>query len=231
MRGKWLAILLAAILLVIIATVLGGVLGTVLSSSTSGATDVGGDTGDVDTGNVGTGSDNSSVNSSQIVTGSRKALSQSGIAATFLGNNNSTLLTYYQDDSNRIIENVYTDGARTSDTSSAAAVVANASAGSPLAAISYEYAGSVWRQVFYVADDTSLWTTRAAMDGAWQQPEEMTIDSSGSTTNMTATHAAPGPALAACKSTAAPNHDPHPRLTDSYRLWIRKPLGNTRLSR
>lgn len=197
MRGKWLAILLATALIVVIGAVLGGVLGTVLSSDSSDSSDsksrasINGGFG------VGSGG-NSSGDYSQAVTGSRKALSQSGIAATFLGNDNNTLLTYYQDDSNRIIENVYVDGAWTSDTSSAAAVVANATAGSPLAAISYNFNGSTWRQVFFVADDTSLWSTKATADGAWEEPEKLKIDVTGSSTNVSSTHVAQGPALAAC---------------------------------
>lgn len=202
MRGKWLAILLAVILLVIIAAVLGGVLGTLLGSDADADESRGGVSGGSGIGSEGSG--DSSGNSSQSVTGSRKAQSQSGIAATFLGSNNNTLLTYYQDDSNRIIENVYIDGAWTSDTSSAAAIVANASEGSPLAAISYNYNGTTWRQVFFVADDTSLWTTKATQDGAWEEPAMIEITADGSSSNITGTHVANGPALAACKSICSP---------------------------
>lgn len=195
MRGKWLAILLALALVVVVAAVLGGVLGTLLSSDSSENKSRGNNNGGFGIGSGG----NSSGDSSQAVTGSRKALSQSGIATTFLGNDNNTLLTYYQDDSNRIIENVYVDGAWISDTSSAAAVVANATAGSPLAAISYNFNGSTWRQVFFVADDTSLWTAKATADGAWEEPEKLKIAVTGSSTNVSSTHVAQGPALAACE--------------------------------
>lgn len=193
MRGKWLAILICAILLVVIAAVVGGVLGAVLSSHGSNKT------GGGNTDQIGSGPGSSSGNSSQAVTGSKKAQPQSGIAATFLGSDVNTLLTYYQDDSNRIIENVYVDGAWTSDTSSGAAVVAEASAGSPLAAISYNYNGSTWRQIFFVADDTSLWTTKATANGAWEDPEKMKIQPYVGGPNMTSTHVAQGPALAACR--------------------------------
>lgn len=195
MRGKWLAILLGVILLVVIAAVVGGVLGTVLSSHGSSSDS---DRGGIN-GGIGTDSGSSSGGTSQAVTGSRKAQSQSGIAATFLGSDNNTLLTYYMDDANRIIENVYIDGAWKSDTSSAAAVVAEAAEGSPLAAISYNFNGSTWREVYFVADDTSLWSTKATADGAWEEPQKLKIAVAGSTTNISSTHVAQGPALTACK--------------------------------
>jgi hypothetical protein len=219
MRGKWLAILLAGIsLVIIIAAVLGGVLASVLPSpdSSSSRGGAGGSTSGTNGGTISGGD-------SQAVTGSRKAISQSGIAATFLGSDNSTLLTYYQDESGRIIENVYTDGAWATDTSSAAAVVAKASQGSPLTAISYNYNYTTWRQVFFVADDNSLWTTKATADGAWEEPKQMEIERDGSTNNITGTHVAHGPALAACESRSLTDHTPWSRqLTCACRLRRRQ---------
>lgn len=196
MRGKWLVILVAVILVVVIAAVVGGVLGTVLPSHGSSQDRSSGSSGTV---GDGSGSGSSSGSSSQAVTGSRVAHSQSGLAATFLGKNDTTLLTYYQDESNRIIENVYIDGAWSSDTSSAAAIVAEAASGSPLSAISYEYNGTTWRQVFFVGNDTAVWSTKATADGAWEPAGKLVIQPTDNTANITTTHVAQGPALAACK--------------------------------
>ena len=123
----FIALAVAVIVIVILAAVLGGVLGSKKSNSNTIIND----------GNNG-GSSNSS--SSGDTTKPYPAQAGSGISAVQLGGDGNQPITYVQDESNNIIENIWipsNDSANTFSSSTKSTVATDAKKGSPIVAMSY----------------------------------------------------------------------------------------------
>ena len=88
-----------------------------------------------------------------------------GLATTLSADGAGRLLTYFQDPAGRIVENSYLDGTwslEDRNNINNSIVTTQATAGSPLAAISYKHGGKTYRQVFFITPTGGIMTTNSS---------------------------------------------------------------------
>ncbi|KAL9097823.1 MAG: hypothetical protein Q9165_000149 [Trypethelium subeluteriae] len=140
-------LLIATTIIIILAAVLGGVLGTRHTNSSSPAPGSSG------------GSSNSSSNSSSDQPGT--AQTGTGIGVTFLAGQGNNPITYLQDRTNNIIENIWTpsnDSTNSFVNSTKSTVATDAKKGSPIVAMSYLSGATnlLTRHVVYIDNNNQL---------------------------------------------------------------------------
>ena len=200
-------------MVIIIAAVVGGMLGTNSSSP-------GGKEGNSDSDGVSTA--NSQANDTSGDESGLKAALGARLAMTTTSDGQRTLAVYYQAADGRIVENIITEGADNDGFSvigdlavkegKSTTINATTSVGKPMVAIAYANGAVEWLRIFFVAPDTTLWTTKkewSGSDGDWTRVWEdssmikVTDDNEWNTSAaMSTPYIASGSGLAVCTSTA-----------------------------
>ncbi|KAK3071112.1 hypothetical protein LTR53_009246 [Teratosphaeriaceae sp. CCFEE 6253] len=200
MRGLVLVIAVVAGVAVLIAVLLGSILGTVLPKkhASKPAALVASSAAASIAAIAGTTSSTAAPTAMPEAT----ALKQSGLAITPLAASNDVFLTYYQASNNSIMEHQWTAGQWTASAHSTSTMVTmDAQPGSPLAAVSYELSGAIYRQLFFIALSPSsglpsIYSVTAVDDAGWSSAEPL---SAADGTSVANTEVVPDtPALAAC---------------------------------
>ncbi|KAK3073595.1 hypothetical protein LTR53_004694 [Teratosphaeriaceae sp. CCFEE 6253] len=200
MRGFVLVIAVVAGVAVLIAVLLGSILGTVLPTKhASNPTTLAASSAAASVAAI---AETTSSTAAPTAMPEATALKQSGLAITPLAASNDVFLTYYQASNNSIMEHQWTAGQWTASAQSTSTMVTmDAQPGSPLAAVSYELPGAIYRQLFFIALSPSsgipsIYSVTAVNDAGWSSAEPL---NAADGTSVASTEVVPDtPALAAC---------------------------------
>ncbi|KAK5697193.1 hypothetical protein LTR97_007328 [Elasticomyces elasticus] len=177
-RGVLIAVIVLAVV-VILGAVLGGVLGTLLTKSSKK------DSSATPPAPYTFNNTSTSNTTTTTATGPLEAMSGTGFAAAVSADGSGRLYMYYQDQDGRIIENTYYNDSWTLEDSSLldkSVVTTDATARSPLAAVSYALNDVQYRQIFYIDGSGLVKTTNStnfdanAIATSWSTPYAITDD-------------------------------------------------------